>query len=75
MIISRIAALVSMSTPGHSPASLGAFHDARLLLELAPDFLDHRAAARPTAVMEMAAEQIGQQAAEEEAGHHIGIGQ
>ena len=75
MIISLIAALVSMSTARRIVRPLGALHDAGLLLELPAHLLDDRAGGAADGRHGDAAEQVGDQAAEDQAGHDVGVGE
>ena len=53
----------------------GALHDARVLAELAADLLDDRAGGAADRGHAHGAEQVGQQAAEQQADHDVGVGE
>ena len=73
MIISLIAALVSEIDGAAVIRLVGALHDAGLLAELAADVLDDRAGRAADRGHAHRAEQIGQQAAEQQADDDVGI--
>ena len=73
MIISRIAALVSMSTAWPYSGFAGALHDAGDLAELPPHLHHHRAGGAADRGHAHRAEQVGQQAADEQADHHVRV--
>ena len=50
-------------------------HDAGLLLELPADFLDHRLGGTADSQHRHAAEQVRQATADQQANHHVGVGQ
>ena len=73
MIISRCAALVTMSTHWRVVRLLGALHDPRLLAELAADLLDDGAAGAADGLHRERGEQADHHAADQQADQHLRV--